>query len=198
MLGRLVLLALYLMSSVRASITILYPTSDTVWYKNDTVNLNWTTTTPTSDLYLFRALLSNQDQSLLAGNHSIADSTNATADYVRILLPQLQSGPGYIVNFVNTTDEEQVLASSQAFEIADGDVTTSTISNSATASASQSFDIPNAVTRSSATSNPFATASTSSTTSSAASSHGMDGLRGMLVHICKAVAFIGVGMTLAL
>lgn len=46
-----------------------------VRYTNNTVNLNWTTSSFDSDTYFFRALLSDQDQSVLSGNHSIADSS---------------------------------------------------------------------------------------------------------------------------
>ncbi|WWD19836.1 hypothetical protein CI109_104303 [Kwoniella shandongensis] len=199
MLARLIFVALGLITSAQAAITILYPASDTIWYKNNTVNLNWTTSTPDSDIYLFRVLLSNQDQSVLGGNHSIADSTNATADYVRVLLPQLQASKGYVVNFVNTTNEAQVLATSQAFEIADGEVTSTTASASATAATSQSVNIPNANTQtSSATSNPFATSSASSAPSSAASSYKLDSLTGVFVQSCLAIASVCVGMAVAL
>lgn len=75
-----------------AAITILYPTTDTVWYKNNTVSLNWTVSDPQADTYLFRTFLSNSDQSLLSGNHTIADSTNATAQFVRVLLGRVPSG----------------------------------------------------------------------------------------------------------
>ncbi|KAK4687654.1 hypothetical protein P7C73_g2461, partial [Tremellales sp. Uapishka_1] len=131
--------------SAQATITILYPASDTVWYKNNTVALNWTTTSFDSDLYPFRALLSSADQSVLAGNLSIADSTNATADYLRILLPGVQSSQGYVVNFVNTSNQDQVYATTQSFEIADGTVATSSASASmasATASTLPTNEIP--------------------------------------------------------
>lgn len=75
-----------------AAITILYPTTDSVWYKNNTVSLNWTISDPQTDTYLFRTFLSNADQSLLSGNHTIADSTNATAQFVKILLGRVPSG----------------------------------------------------------------------------------------------------------
>ncbi|EIW72130.1 hypothetical protein TREMEDRAFT_58286 [Tremella mesenterica DSM 1558] len=158
------LLALLATSAVmvRGVITITYPVSDTIWYKNDTVNLNWTTTSSDSDTYFFRALLSNSDQSLLSGNHSIADSTNATADYVRILLPGVSSGSGYIVNFVNTSNEQQVFATSQAFQIQDG-TQTSQSSSMISATSTVQRQIPNG--QSSSTTPSFPT--TSSTTGAA-------------------------------
>jgi len=60
-----------------AVISIINPTANTIWYANDTVSLNWTLSDPTADTYLFRTYLSNQDQSLLAGNTSIADSSKS-------------------------------------------------------------------------------------------------------------------------
>ncbi|ORY31647.1 hypothetical protein BCR39DRAFT_87787 [Naematelia encephala] len=169
----------------KAVISIIYPGGDTIWYKNNTVALNWTTTSPDSDTYFFRALLSNTDQSLLTGNHSIADSTNATADYVRVLLPGIPEGKGYIVNLVNTTNENQVFATSPSFEIQNGIVTNSTSTSSlsgGTATGTSSTtndngDIPNAQPTSSSdpfattttSSDPFATATPSTSTNSAGS-----------------------------
>lgn len=46
-----------------------------MWYKNDTVALNWTQTNPATDTYFFRTLLGNQDASLLSTNQSIADQS---------------------------------------------------------------------------------------------------------------------------
>lgn len=75
--------------------------------------MNWTLSDPTSDTYLFRAFLSNEDQGLFQGNASIADSSelcfppsiskdglgeadqciaNATALFVSILLPRVATG----------------------------------------------------------------------------------------------------------
>lgn len=51
----------------------------------------------------------------------LADAkANATATYVRILLPRLPSGGGYIVSLVNTTNPSQQFAKSEAFRIEDG------------------------------------------------------------------------------
>lgn len=66
-------------------------------YKNNTVALNWTISDPTSDTYPFRALLSNSDQSLLDGNHSIADSSESTSPTCRTTL-SISSGPQVIIN----------------------------------------------------------------------------------------------------
>nr|XP_019043929.1 hypothetical protein I302_07204 [Kwoniella bestiolae CBS 10118]OCF22859.1 hypothetical protein I302_07204 [Kwoniella bestiolae CBS 10118] len=168
MLTKLAVTALTFAASAQAAVSILYPNSNTVWYKNNTVHMNWTLTTPETDTYLFRAYLSNGDQSVLAGNHSIADSTSATAQDVRILLPQIPAGEGYIVNLVNTTNEAQVFATSEPFEIADGIVTTSSTSTSSTGSATGTSggNIPNAKTTSQ---NPFPSASSASPSSSSSS-----------------------------
>ena len=55
---------------------------------------------------------------------------------------------GYVVNFVNTSNENQVFATSQSFEIQDGVVATSmtAATTASSTSASQSVDIPNAYT----------------------------------------------------
>nr|XP_019010527.1 uncharacterized protein I206_04999 [Kwoniella pini CBS 10737]OCF49308.1 hypothetical protein I206_04999 [Kwoniella pini CBS 10737] len=92
MFAKLTITALLLAASAQAAISILYPNSEAIWYKNNTVQMNWTLTMPETDIYFFRTYLSNEDQSILAGNHSIADSTSATAQDVRILLPQIPSG----------------------------------------------------------------------------------------------------------
>nr|XP_018261100.1 uncharacterized protein I303_06821 [Kwoniella dejecticola CBS 10117]OBR83258.1 hypothetical protein I303_06821 [Kwoniella dejecticola CBS 10117] len=153
MFPKLAVTALSFAASAQAAISILYPNSETIWYKNNTVHMNWTLTMPETDTYLFRTYLSNSDQSVLAGNHSIADSTSATAQDVRILLPQIPSAKGYIVNLVNTTNEAQVFATSNPFEVADGIVTTSSTTGSSTSSSSATAgnnnnDIPNAKTTS--------------------------------------------------
>jgi hypothetical protein len=73
-------------------------------YRNDTVSLNWTQSDPSTDTFPFRALLSNEDPSILSNPQGIADSSklhgsdrsfeltaaNASATFVRIALPQLR------------------------------------------------------------------------------------------------------------
>ncbi|ALO69306.1 hypothetical protein CNG03655 [Cryptococcus deneoformans JEC21] len=177
MLARFTTLALAFVATAQAAITILYPTTDSVWYKNNTVSLNWTISDPQTDTYLFRTFLSNADQSLLSGNHTIADSTNATAQFVKILLGLVPSGQDYMVTFVNTTNEAQVFATSETFEIADGEVTNSTTTaSSTTTTSSSSVFIPNSrtSTSSSLTTNPFATAQASATTASSSGSYTLD------------------------
>ncbi|WVQ66692.1 uncharacterized protein L199_004881 [Kwoniella botswanensis] len=196
MLTKLALTALTFAASAQAAISILYPNSNTVWYKNNTVQMNWTLTNPETDTYLFRAYMSNGDQSVLAGNHSIADSTSATAQDVRILLPQIPAGEGYIVNLVNTTNEAQVFATSEPFEIADGIVTTSFTSASSTGAAtSATGDIPNAKTTSSQ--NPFPS-STPSSTSSSSSSASPDLTLNTLMTNGLMLVSIGLGALVAL
>jgi hypothetical protein len=116
---------------IPAAITILYPTSQTVWYKNDTVQLNWTVSDPTTDTYLVRVFLSNQDQSLYAGNNSIVDGSesglipmpsttwlkadliaNATATFVSIKLPNVPAG------FVHTSPHPYARAQLTASQLA--------------------------------------------------------------------------------
>ncbi|OXG21470.1 hypothetical protein C367_04282 [Cryptococcus neoformans Ze90-1] len=201
MLAHFTTLALTFAATAQAAITILYPTTDTVWYKNNTVSLNWTVSDPQADTYLFRTFLSNSDQSLLSGNHTIADSTNATAQFVRVLLGRVPSGQGYMVTFVNTTNEAQVFATSESFEIADGEVTNSTTTASSTTStSSSSVFIPNSRTStSSLTTNPFATAQASATTASSSGSSTLDTraigsiLQGGMVLL---PILIGMGITL--
>ncbi|KAE8541678.1 hypothetical protein D1P53_001849 [Cryptococcus gattii VGV] len=201
MLARFTTFALTFALTARAAITILYPTTDTIWYKNNTVTLNWTISDPQTDTYLFRTYLFNTDQSLLAGNHSIADSTNATAQFVRILLTNVPSGQGYSVSFVNTTNEAQVFATSEAFQIADGEVTNSTTTaSSTTATSSSSIFIPNSkTTTSSFTTNPFATAQASATSKSSSSGSTLD--TGAIANILQGgmvllPIVIGMGITL--
>ncbi|WVR09588.1 hypothetical protein IAU60_006658 [Kwoniella sp. DSM 27419] len=196
MFAKLVVASLALASSAQAALSILYPNSQTVWYKNDTVSMNWTRTDPTTDTYLFRAYLSSQDQSLYQGNHSIADSTNATADYVRVLLGQSPAGKGYIVNFVNTTNEAQVFATSDPFEIADGEITTSTTSGASSTAGSATGNIPNAQSQAS-TSNPFPTAVTSSAPASDAMPR-FDGMTALLTELGASILLVGVGAVVAL
>ncbi|OCF34243.1 hypothetical protein I317_02455 [Kwoniella heveanensis CBS 569] len=162
MLAHLAITFLALASTAQAAISILYPNSQTIWYKNNTVHMNWTRTEPSTDIYDFRAYLSNSDQSLLSDNRSIADSTNATAEYVRVLLPQISDGQGYLVRFVNTSNEDQVFATSEPFEIQAGEVHTSSTSGSSTSASSRTGNIPNAATQAT-TSNPFPTSITSET-----------------------------------
>ncbi|WWC95170.1 hypothetical protein V866_002024 [Kwoniella sp. B9012] len=196
MLTKIALTALTFAATAQAAISILYPNSNTIWYKNNTVQMNWTLTNPETDTYLFRAYLSNSDQSVLAGNHSIADSTSASAQDVRILLPQILAGEGYIVNLVNTTNEAQVFATSEPFEIADGIVTTSSTSASSTGSAtSATGDIPNAKTTSSQ--NPFPSSTPSSTSSSSSSAPPDLSLNTLMTNGLMLVS-IGLGALVAL
>ncbi|WVN89979.1 uncharacterized protein L203_105209 [Cryptococcus depauperatus CBS 7841] len=188
-------LALAFAATAQAAISIIYPNHSSIWYKNNTVSLNWTLSDPATDTYFFRAHLSNKDQSILQGNHSIADQTNATSEFVRFLLPQISSAQGYIVTLVNTTNEAQVLATSEEFEIADGNVTSTTTSTSNTATSSAY--IPNGKTiTSSSSSNPFATASQGSKSSS---SPKLDsGIVGTMTQAGMIMVLAGIGMGVAL
>jgi hypothetical protein len=58
-----------------AAISILYPRTDSTWFKNDTVALNWTQSNPAEDTYFFRTILSNADTSFYGQNQSIADQS---------------------------------------------------------------------------------------------------------------------------
>ncbi|WVQ78998.1 hypothetical protein IAT38_001090 [Cryptococcus sp. DSM 104549] len=197
MLARLALITLGFAATAQAALTILSPSSHTIWYKNSTVNLDWTVSAPETDTYFFRTYISNKDSSVLSGSQCIADSTNATAGFVRILLPQLASAQQYVVTLVNTTDESQVFATSEEFEIADGEVTTSTASTaSQTASSTKAAEIPNAGKTTTSSSDPFATAATSSGPTSAATKVDT-GLAGVALHAAIAVVAAGVGMGVA-
>ncbi|WWC91924.1 uncharacterized protein L201_006876 [Kwoniella dendrophila CBS 6074] len=189
--------ALALSASAQAAISLLNPNSATIWYKNNTVEMKWDLTQPDTDTYLFRTFLSNKDQSVLAGNHSIADSTSATAKDVRILLPQIPNGKDYVVNLVNTTNENQVFATSDPFEIADGEVTTSTTSGTSTAtSTSATGEIPNA--KSTTSQNPFPTAATTSSSSTSSANSIFDNTLNTLVIQSLSIVAIGLGAVVAL
>ncbi|WVQ75595.1 hypothetical protein IAR50_005223 [Cryptococcus sp. DSM 104548] len=192
----LVALSLAAAANATAAISVLSPSAGTIWYKNSTVSLNWTISDPATDNYFFRTYLSNKDSSVLDGNHSIADSTNATAEFVWILLPQVSASQGYIVNLVNTTNEAQIFATSEEFEIQDGIAASTTTSSSSTGSAfsTGSVNIPNAklTTSTSLTTNPFATG-----TSSTSSGSGLTldtNVVGNVVHGGLVVALVGIGM----
>lgn len=66
-----------LMLTRPAALSILYPNTNTVWYKNNTVALNWTATNPSTDTYFFRTFLGNSDSGLLATNQSLADQSES-------------------------------------------------------------------------------------------------------------------------
>ncbi|ODN95289.1 hypothetical protein L198_04680 [Cryptococcus wingfieldii CBS 7118] len=192
----LVALSLAATANATAAISILSPGHGAIWYKNSTVSLNWTLTDPATDNYFFRAYLSNKDSSVLEGNHSIADSTNATAEFVWILLPQVPASEGYTVNLVNTTNEAQVFASSEEFEIQDGIVASTTTSSSSTNSASSTSagNIPNAKLTTSApsSSNPFAT-DASSASSGAVFAIDLN-FAGNIVHGGLMITLVCIGM----
>ncbi|ODN77527.1 hypothetical protein L202_04700 [Cryptococcus amylolentus CBS 6039] len=194
MLLNLSLVALSLAATTNAANSILSPGHGAIWYKNSTVSLNWTLTDPATDNYFFRAYLSNKDSSVLEGNHSIADSTNATAEFVWILLPQVPASEGYTVNLVNTTNETQVFATSGEFEIQDGIVASTTYSSStSSASSTSAVNIPNAklTTSSSLTSNPFAT-DASSTSSGAVFAIDLN-FAGNIVHGGLVITLVCIG-----
>ncbi|TYJ58942.1 hypothetical protein B9479_000376 [Cryptococcus floricola] len=196
MLLNLSLVALSLAATANAAISILSPGHGAIWFKNSTVSLNWTLTDPATDNYFFRAYLSNKDSSVLEGNHSIADSTNATAEFVWIMLPQIPASEGYTVNLVNTTNEAQVFATSEEFEIQDGLVASTTTSSSSTSSASSTGagNIPNAklTTSASSSSNPFAT--DASSTSSGAVFAINSNFAGNIVHGGLVITLVCIGM----
>ncbi|WVQ94893.1 hypothetical protein IAU59_001979 [Kwoniella sp. CBS 9459] len=205
MFAHLAVTALALASTAQAAISILYPNSQTIWYKNNTVHMNWTRTEPTTDIYDFRAYLSNSDQSLVSGNRSIADSTNATAEYVRVLLPQILDGQGYLINLVNTSNEDQVFATSEPFEIQAGEVHSTSASGSSTSASSQTGNIPNAATQAT-TSNPFPTSISETSgagTSSGSSNSATRALLKMdttacLIQAGVSILLVGVGASLTL
>ncbi|ODO05570.1 hypothetical protein I350_04626 [Cryptococcus amylolentus CBS 6273] len=190
----LVALSLAATTNATAAISILSPGHGAIWYKNSTVSLNWTLTDPATDNYFFRAYLSNKDSSVLEGNHSIADSTNATAEFVWILLPQVPASEGYTVNLVNTTNETQVFATSEEFEIQDGIGKSTLESLQPSASSTSAVNIPNAklTTSSSLTSNPFAT-DASSTSSGAVFAIDFN-FAGNIVHGGLVITLVCIGM----
>ncbi|RSH91437.1 hypothetical protein EHS25_009736 [Saitozyma podzolica] len=184
---------LALAGSAQAALTILYPTSGTIWYSNNTVTTNWTSSSPTTDTYLIRVDLSNQDQSLYAGNNSIADGINATSSFVTFKLPGVPPGGGYMITYFNSTNPTQALASSQAFTIAAGNVTTTSTSASAsgTAAASSTNNIPNAAT----TSTPAFASSSAATSSKSAAGPAAPIVRmSSLVQGGVVLLFVGLGM----
>ena len=60
-----------------AAISVLYPRTDTTWYLNNTVALNWTQSNPAEDTFFFRTILSNEDTSFYGANQSIADQSKS-------------------------------------------------------------------------------------------------------------------------
>ncbi|KAL7424415.1 hypothetical protein Q5752_000097 [Cryptotrichosporon argae] len=162
----LLALALPFLGAVNAVLSITYPVSTTTWYTNNTVLVNWTSSDPAADTFLFSVELSNS-AGLLASNQSLAQSINATEDFVKILLPSLTSGSGYVVSLLNATTSA-VLASSESFSIDKGATPSSTTSSTAASSTSAAAsDIPNAVSTSAVV---FPSAGASSSAAASASS----------------------------
>ncbi|GMK57033.1 hypothetical protein CspeluHIS016_0308730 [Cutaneotrichosporon spelunceum] len=149
------LAALTLVTGAAAEITILYPYAGATWFMNDSVPFNWTVGNPATDAKEFRVLLSGGG---MATPQEIAQEVPASSLEYRVLLPQINAGDGFSISFVNTTNEGQVFAKSNAFKIEPG-VTPTTTSSIAIPSATSAINnIPNAsVAPTSA--NPFASAS---------------------------------------
>ncbi|KLT44437.1 hypothetical protein CC85DRAFT_18046 [Cutaneotrichosporon oleaginosum] len=135
------LAGLTLLSGAAAEIAILYPSAGATWYMNDTVPLNWTLTQPQTDPKEFRVLLSGGG---MAGPQEIAQQVPSANEQYRLLLPQLNPGDGYTISFVNTTNEAQEYAKSNAFKIEQG-IAPTTLSSSGAASATRSVNnnVPN-------------------------------------------------------
>ncbi|KAL1410848.1 hypothetical protein Q8F55_001791 [Vanrija albida] len=149
-----------LVSGANAALTILAPNSATVWFANDTVPLNWTSS-PT-DNFPFRVFLSNGN-GLLPNAQQLANELTGTQDYARVLLPQIGFGEGFIVTFVNTTNTSQIFATSEKFKIESGIKATSTNLQSLATTAASQPAIPNFTPTSAgaASANPFASQSAS-------------------------------------
>ncbi|BEI82838.1 hypothetical protein CcaverHIS002_0307060 [Cutaneotrichosporon cavernicola] len=137
------LAGLTLITGAAAEIAILYPYAGATWYMNDTVPYNWTLTQPATDPKEFR----------LAQEVSSANTQDA------VLLPQLNPGDGYSISFVNTTNEAQVYAKSNAFKIEQG-IAPTTLSSASASATTATNAIPNvSVAPTSSSANPFASTS---------------------------------------
>lgn len=139
---------------------------------NDTVPLNWTRTQPETDPKEFRVILSGGG---MAGPQQIAQEVPAANEQYRVLLPQLAAGDGYVISFVNTSNEAQEYAKSNAFKIEQGVAPTTTHSSGPVPSATRATNnVPNVNTEptyveaktstdsSSSSANPFASATPTS------------------------------------
>ncbi|KAJ9112593.1 hypothetical protein QFC19_000612 [Naganishia cerealis] len=138
-----------------AAISILVPNSQTTWYKNNTVQLTWGSAN--GDPNPFRILLDNSE-GVLSANATLADSVNTDLQGLTILLPRLVDSAGYILYFVNTSNNAQIYAASQPFTIASGQAP-STVASASGAAASTltatSANIPGPFTVSSLSTFPF-------------------------------------------
>ncbi|BEI98405.1 hypothetical protein CcaverHIS631_0307040 [Cutaneotrichosporon cavernicola] len=150
------LAGLTLITGAAAEIAILYPYAGATWYMNDTVPYNWTLTQPATDPKEFRVLLSGGG---MAGPQQLAQEVSSANTQDAVLLPQLNPGDGYSISFVNTTNEAQVYAKSNAFKIEQG-IAPTTLSSASASATTATNAIPNvSVAPTSSSANPFASTS---------------------------------------
>lgn len=133
---------------------ITYPHAGATWYTNGSVTLNFTA--GEGDAQHWTVLLTNEDAELLAGPQQILQQLNQTNDFVSIRLPQVREGDGYIVQFVNETNQTDVFAKSEAFRIEAGKLPTNNATSALPSSTSSSVHVPVGSKTSTSSGNPFA------------------------------------------
>jgi len=169
----------FIASSLAISITS--PSSDAFWVQGTSNVINWSFSS--GDPNPVDITVTNSNSSLLNGAFSIARNLDASNGSFTVTNVTLRVAQGYVVNFVNGTNNTQIFASSGQFEVKKPGTPKSNATTTASGSSASSTS------PSSSGSNSASSGSASSTTSSsrgAASS-------GAAVR-ANAVGFLGQGV----
>ncbi|PAV23656.1 hesp-379 [Pyrrhoderma noxium] len=175
-------IALLAAASSALAIAIDTPSASSFWVQNTSNTISWSFSS--SDPNPIDIVVTNSNSSILNGNFSIArfvDLSNGTFTVTNVTLTV---GTGYVVNFVNTSNSEQVFAQSGTFDVKEPGTTPASVSSASATATSASG------TNSGATSSASGTATDASSTSSAA-------LRAVSLNLPAFPILISAGMALA-
>jgi len=98
-----------------ASISVTTPNSSDYWVQNGTKTITWTYTS--GDPSPVSIVILNKDDTFLNGDFSIDEYVNLSLESFTITNVTLKTGSGYQVAFVNPTNQSDVYATSNTFEV---------------------------------------------------------------------------------
>ncbi|THH05451.1 hypothetical protein EW145_g4781 [Phellinidium pouzarii] len=129
-------ITLLAVASSALAITINQPSSSLFWVQNTSNTIAWTFSS--TDPNPVDITVTNSNSSFLNGVFSIARNLDVSNGSFTVTNVTLVVASGYVVNFVNSTNQTQIFASSQPFSVMAAGTTPATTSTSAASSSATS------------------------------------------------------------
>ncbi|KAI5122086.1 hypothetical protein M0805_006068 [Coniferiporia weirii] len=174
--------------STALAITINTPSSSSFWVQNTSNTISWSFSS--SDPNPVDITVTNSNSSFLNGVFSIARGLDLSNGSFTVTNVTLVTASGYVVNFVNSTNETQVFASSQPFQV---EVAGSTPASVSVSAASSSAISPSG----SASGSAGSVNGTSTSSTASASGTSSSALRAFVGDFSVLPILISTGMALA-